>query len=317
MNYNHIRITGQVLMNVIKKIVYAIACCLSLVLISNCGGIKKTDLINAMLSDESYQLTEMNYGMHARKQMSIYLPKHPSGKPPVFFIYGGTWRNGERHDYQFVAHALIELGFPVIIPDYRLFPEVRFPAFIDDIADAIAYTEQHSADVLGVPLTGYILLGHSAGAYNAALLAADNSYLQSRGVMAKPLALIGLAGPYDLPLDDPDVSPVFRSVTDAQTNPLGFAHGDMPATLLLHGLKDQTVGRYHVTRFKEVLNQLGVRVETRLYEDVDHIEIIGSLAAPLRFLNNSYQDIAGFLDRLTTKPLPQTGRIVTRQIQTD
>ncbi len=271
-----------------------------LLLNSQCSGFKKTDVINALLSNADYQRIETNYGTHPRQKMSVYLPKALS-KPVVFFIYGGTWREGERNDYLFVAHALIELGYPVIIPDYRLFPEVRFPGFINDIADAVAFSDEQAIDLLGRPLKEFILMGHSAGAYNAALLAADQSYFTVRNIQAQLLALIGIAGPYDLPLDDADVLPVFSSATATQTNPLLFPHQHMPTTLLLHGLDDKRVGQYHSVHLQEALTKAGGSVQTLFYEGVDHTQIIASLAEPLRFLNDSYRDIGQFLDQLPQK----------------
>lgn len=263
-----------------------------------CSSMKATDVINFVLPTGGYELKQAAYGSHPRQQMDIYLPKTASDKPPVVLIYGGAWREGERGDYAFVAHALTGLGHPVIIPDYRLYPEVKFPLFIDDVADAIRHTELQAAELLGKPLTSYVLMGHSSGAHAAAVLAGDPRYLQKHQVQAQLAGLIALAGPHDLPLNDPEVQPVFAGATAQTTKTTLLTHKGMSPTLLLHGEADSRVYPFHTRKLAAALQQAGVPVTMKIYPGVDHVRIIGSLAAPLRMLNNSYADIRDFLKTL-------------------
>jgi len=264
-------------------------------LIVSCSTPRPLDLLNRSLPAGAYTKKQLSYGQHSRQGVDIYLPSSGASKTPVIFVYGGTWRQGNKRDYEFVAHALTGLGHPVIIPDYRLFPEVQFPAFINDVATAISFIEQNSVTALNKPFTDYILMGHSAGAHTAALLATDQRYLKARKVSAKLSGLIAVAGPYDLPLNDPDVMPAFRGATPQQSNPTLNVRTGMPKVLLLHGLNDTRVEPFHTRRFDVALRRTGTLVTTRLYPGVNHTRIIGSLAAPLRFLNNSFADIKQFL----------------------
>lgn len=264
-----------------------------------CNTLKSTDVLNFVLPSGQYVLKHAAYGDKERQDMDVYVPNTATAKPPVVFVYGGAWREGEKADYAFVAHALSGLGYPVIIPNYRLYPQVRFPAFIDDVADAIRYTEQHAPALLGKPLQRYILMGHSSGAHTAALLATDGHYLRERGVTARLAALVALAGPYDLPLDDPEVMPVFPNADPDVVKPVRNVHSGMPPVLLLHGEADDRVRLLHTRRFAAALQQVGASVEVRLYPGVDHVRIIGSLAAPLRMLSPSFDDISAFLDKNT------------------
>ncbi len=268
---------------------------LGLCLVTGCNTLKATDALNFVLPSNGYELKQAAYGSDKRQGLDIYLPKPATDKPPIVFVYGGAWREGDKADFTFVAHALTGLGYPVIIPDYRLYPAVRFPAFIDDVADAIRYTEQHAPALLGKPLQRYVLMGHSSGAHTAALLATDQHYLQERGVSARLAGLIALAGPYDLPLDDPEVMPVFPNADPQAVKPVRNVHPGMPPVLLLHGAADERVLPFHTQRFAAALQQAGVPVQVRLYPGVDHVEIIGSIAAPLRLLSPSYADIQAFL----------------------
>ena len=147
------------------------------------------------------------------------------------------------------------------------------------------------------PFKDFILMGHSAGAHSAALLAADSRYLRNRGIKARLAGLIGIAGPYDLPMDDPEVRPVFMTSTSDRTKVVSNVTQGMPPTLLLHGFADTRVKPFHTERFRDALIKNGNSVTTRLYSGVNHTKIIGSLAAPLRFLNNSFKDVKAFLAR--------------------
>lgn len=263
-----------------------------------CSNTKATDVLNFVLPAGRYELAQAAYGAHERQQLAIFRPVEKTDKPPIVFIYGGAWKKGGKSDYEFVAHALTGMGHSVIIPDYRLYPEVRFPAFVEDVAAAIAYTEQQADSLLGQPLTRFILMGHSSGAHTAALLATDAAYLRGRGVQAELAALIAMSGPYDLPLDDPEVTPVFPDADPQAVKPVRQVHAGLPPVLLLHGEADERVLPQHTRRFATALQQAGVPVQTHLYPGVNHTRIIGSLAAPLRMLNSSYEDIKNFLQTI-------------------
>jgi acetyl esterase/lipase len=261
-----------------------------------CAAVKPTAALNLLTPSGGYTKQQFSYGSHRRQALDLYLPKTSTTKIPVVFVYGGAWRSGSRQDYAFVAQALTSLGHPVIIPDYRLYPEVQFPVFIDDVADAIRFVDQTNLG-LPQPFKDFILMGHSAGAHSAALLAADSRYLRNRGIKARLAGLIGIAGPYDLPMDDPEVRPVFMTSTSDRTKVVSNVTQGMPPTLLLHGFADTRVKPFHTERFRDALIKNGNSVTTRLYPGVNHTKIIGSLAAPLRFLNNSFKDVKAFLAR--------------------
>lgn len=263
-----------------------------------CSNLKPTDILNSFTPSNGYEVTEYAYGNDERQKLDVYIPKKRNDKPPIVFVYGGAWKDGNKNDYKFVAQALTGVGYTVIIPDYRLYPAVRFPAFIDDVADAIQYSNQHATQVLGRPMTAYILMGHSAGAHTVALLATDLSYLQKRKINAALTAVIAISGPYDLDLKDPEVIPIFAGATAQQAKPLANVHSGMAPMLLMHGEDDKRVLPFHTVRFAKAVTEAGNLVETRLYKGVDHVRIIASLGAPLRFLNNSYKDIKDFLEEV-------------------
>ena len=266
-------------------------------------------LLNFSLSSGHYDIQKnIKYGTDPRHKLDIYHPKKSisasqgQDKPVIVFVYGGAWKQGKKKDYKFIGHAFTQAGYRVVIADYRLFPQVKFPDFIDDIADAIAYLDQNSQDTLGDVSQGMILMGHSAGAHTAATLATDQHYFQQRNIRLKLRALVALSGPYDLQLDDPEVIPIFTPVSPEKiTKPARLVHANMPPVLLLHGRKDTRVKPFHTERFAAALQQQGVDHTVKWYQDIAHIKIVSSIAATLRFLNPTYDDIIAFLDSLESK----------------
>lgn len=276
----------------------------TLVIVGGCThNMKATDALNAVILQNHYTVKTAQYGNHPRQGMDIYLPNAKKQqkygnkpKPSIIFVYGGAWRDGNKADYKFVGHALTELGHPVIIPDYQLFPQVKFPVFIEDIAQAIHYTEKNAQNLLDQSMDNYVLMGHSAGAHTVALLTVDESWTENADVTANLKGLIALSGPYDLPLDDPEVIPVFPNIP-TQVNPILNVTAQLPPILLLHGRKDDRVFPFHTERFAEAIKRSGNNVNVKIYPRTNHAMILGNIAAPLRLFGSSYTDIKAFLEQ--------------------
>ncbi|HMT94083.1 alpha/beta hydrolase [uncultured Thiothrix sp.] len=267
-----------------------------LALAAGCVTLAPAKVLNATIPKSGFELHEQAYGNHARQRMDIYLPKQKhAGKAPILFVFGGAWRSGSKEDFLFVAEALTALGHPVIIPNYRLYPTVKYPEIIEDVAQALAHLEMNATSLLGEPLQPFILMGHSSGAHAAALLATKPPYLQKFKVKTPVKALIGLAGPYDLPLELTEVAQVFGQAKPQDVNPTLNLPLYVPPTLLLHGEVDERVLPKHSRRFAEALQQAKVSVELHIYPNVEHVRVLASLAKPLRGLNPSYRDIVTFL----------------------
>jgi acetyl esterase/lipase len=220
----------------------------------------------------------------------------------IVFIHGGSWRNGDRRDYNFLGAALAAQGFLAALTNYRLVPEVRFPSFIDDCANAVRWVQDNAAAHGGDPRR-IVLMGHSAGAYNAIMLALDARYLAAAGVEANRIrGAIGLAGPYDfIPFDVPSTQDAFGQAPDPQrTQPIQFARADAPPLLLLWGADDTTVGPRNIASLGRAVQTAGGRVETKIYPDIDHVEILLALSRPFRGKAPVLADVAEFARRVTT-----------------
>lgn len=216
--------------------------------------------------------------------LDLYLPPAGGPLPPlVVFFYGGSWQHGERHWYAFIGQALASQGVAVAIPDYRKSPAAPFPEFMADAAAAVAWLKVRG-QALGYDPARIVLMGHSAGAHIAALLATDPRYLAQHDLSPADLAgVIGLAGPYDfLPMRGRPARQVFGDdpANHLASQPIAHVDGDEPPFLLLHGRDDHLVEPGNSTRMAERLRAHGVPVELHLLPDVGHAELALRLARP-------------------------------------
>jgi acetyl esterase/lipase len=246
------------------------------------GGCSPTDILNATVPQDGVSVDRgIAYGDGPRRRLDVYRNENAAGlQPLVVFLYGGSWRTGDRAIYQFVGIPLAARGAVVVIPDYRLYPEVAFPGFLDDNAHAVAWAIAHAAE-LGADPHRVFIVGHSAGAYNAAMLAVDPRWLAHAGLDRTQIAgVAGLAGPYDfLPMTDPDILPVFAPVGDGPASqPVNYVDGRNPALLLLAGDADTTVRPANTQSLAARVAAAGGPVQSRIYPGLGHIGIIIAFA---------------------------------------
>lgn len=269
---------------------------LPLLLASRCSP---AGILNA-LSPDRLVANSIAYGSGPRRSLDVYAPADAAGSdayPTVVFLYGGSWDSGHKAMYRFVGGALAALGFVVVIPDYRLYPEVRYPDFLDDCAEAIAWTRRN-INRFGAATTPPFVMGHSAGAYNAAMLTLDPRWLRRAGLSPQTdlRGMVGLAGPYDFVPDTEELRQVFApGQPPHSTQPIAYVDGRNPPMLLLAGSADTTVRPANTMRLAARIRQAGGAVEERIYPGIDHLEILGAFAGPLRFLAPSLRDSARFM----------------------
>jgi acetyl esterase/lipase len=216
----------------------------------------------------------------------------------VVFVYGGSWQMGAKDMYAFVGKALAAKGFVAVIPDYRVYPQVRYPDFLRDNALAVRWARDNAARYGGDP-DRLFLMGHSAGAYDVAMLTLDRRWLAEVGMdPARDIrATVALAGPYDfLPLHDPVLKTIFGpEKTLLQTQPITYADGAGPPMLLLAGAGDKTVDPGNSLRLGALIRARGGEAEVKIYKRIGHAQIVGSIAAPLRFLAPTLADATAFM----------------------
>ncbi|MFT3726735.1 MAG: alpha/beta hydrolase [Terricaulis sp.] len=245
---------------------------------------------------------DIAYGAEQRQKLDLYAPRQMTiGMPIVVFFYGGSWNSGAKRDYEFAGDALSSRGFLTAIPDYRLVPDVRFPAFVEDCAAAVRATIANAHE-FGGDANKVVLMGHSAGAYNAMMLGLDRRFLERAGVSASSVrGVVGLAGPYDfLPLDVKSTQEAFGEAHDLNaTQPINFARRDAPPLQLLWGEKDTVVGRRSINALQRAAEAAHERVETKIYPNVDHVGLMLALSRFFRGSAPVLADASDFILRVT------------------
>jgi acetyl esterase/lipase len=276
------------------------------VLASLLAACSPISLLNSLTPSSSYRETAgLAYGTDPRQKLDIFSPIGATDKPSarqnypvVVFFYGGSWNRGERSDYRFVAEALAARGIVTVLVDYRLYPQVRYPDFLKDCAKALAWTQRDISGYGGDPQRLFVM-GHSAGAYNAAMLALDPRWLASEGLSPAMLSgWIGLAGPYDfLPITNPDAKPVFFDPHYPEgSQPIDYVSRLSPPAFLGAATSDELVNPERNTKqLASKFQSEGVPVTIKLYPRVNHLTLIGAFAWPLRWLAPVADDVAQFV----------------------
>jgi acetyl esterase/lipase len=258
------------------------------------GGCSPAAMLNSTVSRAGYtRETDIPYGSDPRQKLDLYRPDRPraDGKT-VLFLYGGSWDSGSKADYLFVGQALASEGITTVIPDYRLYPQVRFPAFVEDSASATRW----AADRFGTDKL--FVMGHSAGAHIALMLATNTPYLAAAGVDRMKLrGAIGLAGPYDfLPLTSPKLIEIFGGADRPEIEAITFAKAPLPPALLLQGTADTTVYPRNSEHLAAAWQEAGAPVELKLYPGVGHIDLVAALSGLLRGRAPTRADVLVYID---------------------
>lgn len=275
----------------------AFAALLPALLLASCSPLV---VVNALVPDDSYRgETDIAYGPEERHKLDLYQPANGQvSKGLIFFVYGGSWKTGTRTNYRFVGEAFASRGYTVVVPDYRLYPEVRFPAFVEDAALALAWTRRNLEPGVAERT---LLMGHSAGAHIAALLALDRRYLDAVDVAPEAVSgWVGLAGPYSFDLlKYRSIRPIFEgSGPPEQTRPITFAHGGAPPALLIHGTDDGTVRPENSQMLAARLTELGAEARYLPLVDVGHSGILVSLSEPFESRAPVIETTLAFFDKL-------------------
>ncbi len=261
----------------LKQRVRRLATTLVMGVLSACSPLR---LLDATVPSGGVLVTQdVSYGKGPRRTLDVYQPQQPGqDRPLVVFFYGGSWKTGSKDEYRFVAMALARRGMVVVVPDYRLYPQTIFPGFLHDAAMAVAWAAENAARYGAAPYP--FLIGHSAGAYIALMLALDPSYLGEAGVdRARLGGAIGIAGPYDFHRSRfPDIAPVFAGVQEESTQPMTYADGTNPPLLLLAGGADETVRPANTLNLSARVAARGGQVATRIYPKSGHIGLLLAFA---------------------------------------
>jgi acetyl esterase/lipase len=257
-------------------------------------------LLNSLASRGSFdKKADIAYGPDPRNKLDVYLPVNRApGSPVVVFFYGGSWQSGSRSEYLFVGEALASKGITVVIPDYRLAPGVTYVQILQDSAAACAWAFANISTYQGNP-DNLFVAGHSAGGYNAAMMAIDPEWLAPYGILpGRFKGLIGLAAPVNfLPVTDEDIKPIFLWPNTPQSSmPINHVVGHEPPTLLLAAQNDTFVyPERNSEQLAARMRAAGDDVTVKIYPRVSHTTLVGAMARPIRGLAPVLNDFSAFV----------------------
>lgn len=260
------------------KLWMAAAAALSIPLaIAACGGLAFTAANAPAWFGDFERDAGRSYGPSSRQRLDVYAPPGARDRPIIVFWYGGSWENGRKSQYRFVGAALAEAGYVAVIPDYRLFPEVKFPDFVDDGAAALAWVVSNAAAIGGDARRVYVA-GHSAGAHLAAMLAYDAARLEKHGLPRDTVkGFIGLSGPYALDPDTEKLNTIFAAPYEhSDWRPTELVRPGAPPALLLHGEADNVVWVSHSKVMSDALIAAGVPVTLKTWPGRGHRDTVAA-----------------------------------------
>jgi len=253
-----------------------------------------TGLVTESATAQQTAKKGITYGALNRQKYDLYFPPNITDETPVlFFLYGGSWESGNRRTYAFIGKSFAEKGYIVAIPDYRIYPRVKFPAFVEDAA--LAFSKVRAR----FPLRKIFVAGHSAGAHIGALLTLDKKYLARHTLLpcSDIAGFIGLAGPYEVPVINPRVGQIFPEETRSQSYPGNYTRAKSPPVLLLHGAGDAIVRTKTSTELAKKLRANGNKASAKIYNGVGHMNIVTSLAPMLSRFSPTKKDMLDFMRR--------------------
>lgn len=254
--------------------------------------------VNLLVPRSGYTVhRNLAFGTDPRQRLDIYVPLGLKASAPVLlFFYGGSWQTGNRTDYLAFGQSFASAGIVTVVADYRLYPAVKYPAFVEDAARALAWLHAHAGEYSGDPSRIFIS-GHSAGAYNAVMLGAEPKFIEARGGRLDWMrGVIGIAGPYDfLPMRDPEYVDMFHGRNNLDSMPVNHVNGVRPPMLLATGEDDTTVYPRNTASMAAKLRVFSSPVQEVHYSGTGHVGILLSLVPGFRGVTNLRQDMLDFI----------------------
>ncbi len=250
------------------------------------------------------KVADIPYADGTRKRLDVYRPANAGeSSPVVMFIYGGAWRAGDKFEYEFAGRAFAAAGFVTVVPDYRLYPEVKYPEFLEDNAQAMRWVQDNISMYGGDPAR-FFLVGHSAGAYNSVMLGVDSSFRREFGVEMPIRAIAGISGPYNFyPFEYNEVRETFGAAPNAEgTQPINLITAESPPMLLASGTSDPIVRVQNTEALAQRIRSNGAWVTEKYYDGLGHLEPVIALGAMMRFRVPVLNDIVEFFQTFGAFP---------------
>ncbi|WP_372844391.1 alpha/beta hydrolase [Psychrobacter sp.] len=267
-------------------------------------------IVNGITSNGGVGVSkDILYGDEPLQDLDIYYPKPLAQAmkkntpikqeyPMVVFVHGGSWESGNKDEYAFVGQSLAQAGYVTAVINYRKAPEHVYPDYVEDTAQAIAWSYKNAARFYADP-ERLAVIGHSAGAFNAVAAIANEDFLKPYGVKPTDIrAVIGIAGPYSYDFRKFSSATAFAAdATPDKVMPDRQIKGAQPPYLLLTAEKDTVVYATNTLKMTQALKAAGATVQTSEIAGASHASSIGAMAPPLRWVNDVRAQVLRYLDK--------------------
>lgn len=194
--------------------------------------------------------------------------------PVIVSVHGGGWFYGDKELYSHYCCLLAEHGYVVVNFNYRLSPQNKYPAAIEDVAYMVRYIHENS-QILGIDMDNFYMVGDSAGAQltaNYCIIASNSDYREkldffTYDLLPKKVCLN--CGAYNMAERNDNVSAWYlkNAVTEEQyklfKDQLDYVNTDFPEAYLMYSVNDDLAS--HTKAVDEVLNKVGVAHITKAY----------------------------------------------------
>ncbi|MGP5686503.1 alpha/beta hydrolase [Psychrobacter glacincola] len=268
--------------------------------ITSSGGVGVSK--NILYGDEPLQDLDIYYpkplAQAMKAQSAINDGTITDSYPMVVFVHGGSWESGNKEQYAFVGQSLAQAGYVTAVINYRKAPEHVYPDYVEDAAQAIAWSINNATSLHADPKR-LAVIGHSAGAFNAVAAIANEDFLAPYGVKPTDIAtVVGIAGPYSYDFRKFDSVTAFAAdATPDDVMPDRQIKGAQPPYLLLTAEKDTVVYATNTIKMTQALTAAGVSVQTGEIKGASHATSIGAMAPPLRWVNDVRAQVVTYLDK--------------------
>ncbi|MBD3585961.1 alpha/beta hydrolase [Salinimonas sp. HHU 13199] len=250
------------------------------VLLGGCAKLMFATANTTTLTFDGDITEDVAYGTLPRQQLDIFVPEGLNNKkaPVVIFFHGGRWSFGSKDQYQFVGIRLASMGYVAVLPNTRLYPEVKFPIFVEDAAASVAWVQKNIHQYGGNEQL--IISGHSSGAHIGALVVADERYLKKAGGDPSGIdAFVGMAGPYDFTPKADDLRDMFGPPDEFDKMVVShYIDGSEPPFALMYSSNDGTVHERNLKRLKAKIESVDGQVSTYIYEKGEHTGTVAALS---------------------------------------
>lgn len=209
-------------------------------------------------------INKLDKYINDRCVLDVYYPTKIKKYPTIVWFHGGGLTSGEKE----IPSALKEQGVAVVAVNYRFYPKVKSPGYIEDAAAAVAWVF-NNIESLGGDSSLIFISGHSAGGYLASMVGMDKRWLNNFKVDANKIAgLIPFSGhtiTHFTIREERGIDGKQPIVDDLA--PLYHVRADAPPLLLITGDRElELLGRYEENAYMMRMMKISGHEDVRLYE---------------------------------------------------